>query len=738
MRTERQLPEISGYEFEREIDSGWASSVWQVRDISSGEKRAIKLVDVRALGNPGIANALKREAGMVAALAQDNVIRVYDTGVASGHFYLVMDFLPGGDLRSRVAEGLGWRDALTIARSIADALAHAHAHGVVHRDLRPANVLFDGEGRPVLSNFAISRIIERDSEATQPMGSAVIPHYMAPEQLKGQGATARSDIYALGALTYEMLVGQLPFDGEAVAGVRDAHLHEEPPEMPPGCAEVEPLVRRMLAKDPDDRPGDAGEIAEELQTLLESAGGETVPRGSTRVQPVDSGSAPTVVQTLQSTVVDDDRTAPMASQPEGGDEKQEPLRTIGVGTVVRDRFRIEGVLGEGGMGSVYRALDLLKQEAGDDNPYVALKVMHPEIASAELTFMALQREARRAQDLAHPNIVTVFDLDRVDGIVYMTMELLSGEDSEQRVKHHPDGLDPEEARSIVEGVSAGLAYAHTRGITHADLKPQNVFIADDGRAKLLDFGIARAHQATKPDAIEEIFSGYTPAYASPEILSGKKAMPTDDVYALGCIAYFYFTGRHPFDSRPATEARDRGLKPERPSNMRRAEWRTVSKALDFDGDKRPRDASEFARRFSPSRVKQTAVALSSVAVAVALVVGLILGERTGPEIPFDELPQAEQNEINRNLEDAQVFRESGDVNSALQLYDSVLSMHPGNRRATAAMSETVEDFVARMERRVSEGSMAEAEARRALDVLLSYETLPESGRQVVRASRERL
>lgn len=737
MKTEKQLPEIAGYDFERELAAGWASSVWQVRESGSGEKRAIKLVDIRLLGNPGIANALKREAGMVAALAQDNVIRVYESGVVGSHFYLVMELLEGGELQSRIADGMGWRDALTTARSVADALEHAHSHGIVHRDIRPANVLFDRAGRPVLSNFAISRIIERDSDATRPMGSVALPLYTSPEQLTGQGATARSDIYSLGILNYEMLVGKPPFGGDTAARVRDAHLHDEPPAMPPGCSEVEPLIRRMLAKDPQERPDSAGEVAEELDRIVESAGGATVPRGSTRVQPLESDLAPTVVQTLERTVIDQE-TAPLPPQSEGRNEKPATLRTIGVGTVVRDRFRIESVLGEGGMGSVYRALDLLKQEAGDDNPYVALKVMHPEIASAELTFMALQREARRAQDLAHPNIVTVFDLDRVDGIVYMTMELLSGEDSEQRVKNHPDGLDPKEARSIVEGVSKGLAYAHTRGITHADLKPQNVFIADDGRAKLLDFGIARAHQATKPDAIEEIFSGYTPAYASPEILSGNKAMPTDDVYALGCIAYFYFAGRHPFDSVPATEARDRGLKPRRPSNMRRAEWRVVSKALDFDADKRPRDAGEFARRFSPSRVKQTAAAISSVAVAVALVVGLMLGERTGPEIPFDELPEATQARINQNLEDAQIFLESGDINSALQLYDSVLSTHPGNRRATKAMSNTVEDFVERMRQRVDEGAMAESEARQALEVLLSYETLPESARREVRESSGQL
>lgn len=743
METVRQLPDIAGHDLDREISSGWAVTLWEARERESGEGRAVKLIDLHALGNPGIANALKREAGMVAALAQDNVIRIHETGVSGHHFYVVMDFLGGGDLRSRIAAGMGWRDALSVARSISDALAHAHDHGIIHRDVKPSNVLFDHDGRPVLSNFGISEIIERDSEATRPMGSASLPLYSAPEQFEGRGATPKTDIYSLGIVTYEMLVGKPPFPGDTRDAVRSAHLEEDPPRMPEGAADVEPLIHRMLAKDPAERPGSALDVADELNRLVESGGGETVPRGSTRIQPQGPGGAATVVQPATSTVVQPSETADTRRQPDFGDTwAQEgdsgPSKTIGVGSLVRDRFRIEGVLGQGGMGAVYYALDLLKEEAGDDNPYVALKVMHPEIATAELTFMALQREAKRSQDLAHPNIVTVFDLDRVDGIVYMTMELMRGEDSEQRVLKEEDGLDPEEARAIVKDVSAGLAYAHTRGITHADLKPQNVFLAEDGPAKLLDFGIARAHRATKPDAIEEIFSGYTPAYASPEILEGEKAMPADDVYALGCIAYFFFTGRHPFDRLPATEARDRGLKPKRPPHMRRAEWKAVTRALNFEREKRPQDAAEFIKRFSPSRVRQTVVAISSAAAVVALGVGLMLGERQGPEVPFDELPPETQAQIERNLEDARVFAASGDINSALQLYADVLATHPGNRRATERMSETVERVLERVERGVGEGSMADAEARNALDTLLSYETLPESARREVKETMAQL
>jgi|GEM_PF-827240 len=769
METARKPPIIANHELLHEIGAGSLSVVWRARPEGGSGERALKLIDLSRCSSPGIANALEREAGMTATLAHDNVITIFEAGVADRHFYLSMELLEGGDLASRISAGMEMRDALSVARSIADAMGAAHAHGVVHRNLRPSNVLFGEEGRPVLTDFGIGRIVASREGSTRLQSAARRPYYLAPEQITGRGATPASDIYGLGVLLYEMLSGKRPFEGDNAEAVEKAHLAGAPAPLPEIFSEVEPLVRAMLATDPKQRPRGAAQVAEELEKLLQAAGGATVPRGSTRIQ-VTGDAGETVVQSKpdQATVVQAGEAtelqsgqsteiqsgaptevqpgSPTVAQPSGGTVAYTALqqgsgevqRTIGVGSLVRDRFRIEAVLGEGGMGSVYCALDLLKEEAGDEEPFVALKVLHPQIATAELTFMALQREAKRAQQLAHPNIVTVYDLDRVDGVVYMTMELLKGEDSEQRIEGNPDGLEPDDAREIVRGVSAGLAYAHQRGITHADLKPQNVFLAEDGRAKLLDFGIARAHQASKPDAIEEMFSGYTPAYASPEILEGQKAMPADDVYALGCVTYYYFTGRHPFDKRPATEARDAGIRPKRPHNMRRAEWKAVSAALSFEREKRPKEASDFIKRFFPSRIKQTAIAISTVVAAAALAIGLMLGDNSGPEIPFDELPPATQTRINSNLEDAKVFLENGEVNAALQLYDSVLTLHPGDRRGVEGMSNTVSRILDTMQKNVKQGSMDGSKAASTLDTLLTYKTLPKDSRQDVQKVRANL
>lgn len=717
--------EIPNYTLLEEIGASPLSRVYLAEWQEPGRRCALKLIDLRRLDDPGVANALKREADAAAMLRHDHVVTIHESGLTEDIFYLSMAFMEGGSLVERARTPMHWQDALRIANPLAEALAHAHERGLIHRGIQPANVLFDTDGRPALSDFGIARIIGRQRELTRTAVTVGADVYLAPEQVEGGGATPQSDLYALGVLLAEMLLGTGAPGSPGPAFLRrGAAIREVPAE----CGPVRPLLERLLREDPSERPGDARAVVEELQRVLEGTEASTLARSRTR-----QSSATTAVERP-----DGGETEPAVDASRGASTGPDGGLTIGVGSRIRDRFRIEAVLGEGGMGKVYYALDLLKEEAADEDPYVALKVLHPKIASAEINFMALQREARRSQDLAHPNIVTVFDLDRADGVVYMTMEMLRGKDSAQHIARHPEGLEPDEARSIIRDVAAGLAYAHERGITHADLKPQNVFICDDGRAKLLDFGIARAHRANKPDVVEEMFSGYTPAYASPEILSGEKAEPADDVYALGCIAYYYFTGRHPFDKKPATVARDEGLKPKRPAHIRRAEWHAITAALSFERSKRPSDATEFYRQFAPSRVKQVAAAVSVFSIAVAVALGLILGDRSGPETPFDELPFSTQAQINRNLEDASLFRESGDLNAALQLYDSVLRLHPGNRRGTDGMKETVEQVLASVRESVRSGTMRPEDASATLDNLLAYNTLPESVRRQVKETQSRL
>jgi predicted Ser/Thr protein kinase len=411
---------------------------------------------------------------------------------------------------------------------------------------------------------------------------------------------------------------------------------------------------------------------------------------------------------------------------------------LSVGSVLRNRFRITGVLGEGGMGAVFSAVDMLKEEARDENVNVALKVMKADIVDEHMSFMGLQREARRAQQLAHPNIVTVYDFDRAGGVIYMTMEFLRGQPLDELLKRNPHGLDLDSARDITAQISNGLAYAHNEGIVHADLKPQNVFVLDSGRAKILDFGIARAYQAKKVDVVESVFSGYSPAFASPEVMARKNPSPADDIYALGCVVYMLFTGRHPFDWTSAEKAAEQGLKPKRESSFKRAEWSAVARALSFDGSKRPKDAAEFLKHFAPSRVRQAAMGVSLASVLAAGIFVWWYEPVPGPDTPFEELPVEVQQQISRNLDDAALFLTYGDLDNTFQLYDAVLVAHPRNPDAMEGMQKASQEAIRMIRARVEQGEISEATGRQALDALLDYESLPSRIRRQLRDARDSL
>ncbi len=304
-------------------------------------------------------------------------------------------------------------------------------------------------------------------------------------------------------------------------------------------------------------------------------------------------------------------------------------RIKGLGDVLNGRFVLEERVGAGGMSTVYKALDRRKLEADDRNPYVAVKVLNMEFRSHPQSLIALQREAKKSQSLAHPNIVRVYDFDRDGSTVYMTMEYLAGKSLAQ-ILRAPGfrGMPQDQAVAVLEQIADALKFAHDNGIVHADFKPANVILTDSGQVKVIDFGIARAFQ--RPDQVDMEATRFdpgslgalTPTYASPEMLEHQEVDPRDDVYALGCIAYEMLTGRHPFGRMQATEARDGGLQPERRKGLTRTQWKAIRSALAFEREKRTPTVRQFCDDVRCARIMSSSLArLGGVAASLLVVAG---------------------------------------------------------------------------------------------------------------------
>ncbi|MGB9430082.1 MAG: protein kinase [Gammaproteobacteria bacterium] len=281
---------------------------------------------------------------------------------------------------------------------------------------------------------------------------------------------------------------------------------------------------------------------------------------------------------------------------------------VNPGTVLKERFELVNVLGEGGMGKVFRARDLLKVEAKDKNPFMAVKTLSGDFRQHPEAFMALQREASKAQRLAHPNIATVFDFDRDGTTIYLTMELMEGEELSSFIKRLPaGGLPVSEAMKYIKPLCDGLSYAHSKGLVHSDFKPGNAFITTDGTVKLLDFGIARASK-TRRDAtgIITIFDpselgALTPAYASLEMFEGEDPDPRDDIYALACVAYELLTGKHPFNKLSAPKVLEKGLRPAPIAKLSKRQNRALLHALAINREDRTPTVEKFWDELRPRK-----------------------------------------------------------------------------------------------------------------------------------------
>ena len=298
--------------------------------------------------------------------------------------------------------------------------------------------------------------------------------------------------------------------------------------------------------------------------------------------------------------------------------------------LLKDRFILEKVLGAGGMGVVYKAKDLVKVEAGDKDPYLAVKVLTDEFKQHPEAFVALQRESRKTQRIAHPNIMNVHDFDKDGDTVFMTMEYLDGKPLDQLIRQYRStGLPTDEALDILKSISEALIYAHGQHIIHSDFKPGNIFVTKKGITKVFDFGIARAvakaeHHDDNPDDKTVFDAGdlgaLTPSYASAEMLNGLEPDVRDDIYALGCVAYELFTGSHPFNKVPADEAERQKLKPKRINHISRRQWKAIEKSLAFKRKDRVESVNEFLKLLNKndSGIKIPAIIFASIAILITV------------------------------------------------------------------------------------------------------------------------
>jgi len=277
----------SRYELEQLIGTGGMADVYRARDNLLGRTVAVKILHPQFAKDPVFIERFRQEAQAAANLNQSNIVNVFDWGIEDSTYYIVMEYVQGRDLKSIIVQGgpLMPERAVEIAMAICLALDTASAHGIVHRDIKPQNIIVTGDGQIKVMDFGIARTAG-GSAMTQTgtiMGTA---QYISPEQAQGRPADPRSDLYSLGIVLYEMLTGKVPFNGENPVAIAYKHVREDPlapsllnPDISP---ELEAVVMKALAKNPENRYQSAMEMRSDLERCLEGA-----PVYATPVLPAD-------------------------------------------------------------------------------------------------------------------------------------------------------------------------------------------------------------------------------------------------------------------------------------------------------------------------------------------------------------------------------------------------------------------------------------------------------------------
>jgi serine/threonine protein kinase/pSer/pThr/pTyr-binding forkhead associated (FHA) protein len=544
-----------------------------------GTRVVLKLLHAEHAAREDVRERFRREVVALERLRHPNVVVLVAHGTCAargqpGQPYYAMEFSPGESLdRVLLREGrLPLVRALALVDQLLAALEAAHALGIVHRDLKPANLLLEsretGELLRVI-DFGLAKHTKGGAQTAADLtGKGLLgsPAFMAPEQCRGLAATPKADIYATGCILVNLVTSRILFEAKGVLELLRHHAETRAPRLdtflPDAPAALVALVDRCLEKRPEDRP-DAVTLRAELARIASEHG-------------VGSRATATVIEDgadADATLAPPVRWIPetLARPPSEG--------ALGTGAVRRDEpssdpppppravtapaatgasrdpkpgerlggYLLERTLGEGGFGRVF--LTTLA-----DGRKAALKVLLATDANDPIeSDKRFQREARLLKTLDHPAFPRVFDFGLEGPLHYAVLEFIDGEDLAQTIERE-HRLSLERVLPVLRQILPGLDFAHARGVVHCDLKPANVRVRRDGRAFLLDLGIAKIREGSalggRSIQTQAGIAFGTLEYLAPELAHGRDAAaPAADIYSLGVMLFECLAGRLPFLER---------------------------------------------------------------------------------------------------------------------------------------------------------------------------------------------
>jgi serine/threonine protein kinase/Tol biopolymer transport system component len=508
---------ISHYQILDRLGGGGMGVVYKARDLRLDRLVALKFLSSQRGADQEHRRRFIREARAASLLNHPNICAIYEIGeTGDGAMFIVMALCEGETLCDRIDDGpLPVPEAVGIALQIAGGLARAHERGIVHRDVKPSNVILSPDGVKLV-DFGIAKLIDhsRLTLTGTAMGTAA---YMSPEQFEGEAVDARTDVWSLGVVIHEMVTGRPPFglvETQAIRGI----LERDPPPMSLHRSGVPPALERIVLRALEKRPAARYASMDELRADLQDL------------------AAMLNLPPLQEPEENEERThrelpIPLAAF------RTAPQETDGLVGRAVGPYEVLELIGGGGMGVVYRARDARLARTA------ALKFLPAELTRDPGAKERFVEEARAASSLDHPNLCTILEMGETpDGRLYLAMPCYDGETLRRRIERGP--LPLAEAVDIAEQVARGLSKAHRNGIVHRDIKPANVMLTADGVVKILDFGLAKLAGAAA--LFRSGSSAGTPAYMSPEQARGDDVDPRTDLWSLGVMLYEMLAGRRPF------------------------------------------------------------------------------------------------------------------------------------------------------------------------------------------------